>query len=74
MTISEMLNLINKEIGRPLIKDGRKKILANPYKFICEGNEYIIYRNVERVGMTEILRTQNEDEACNRFLKELRSL
>ena len=55
MKISEMLAVINNEAGRPIVKDGEKKILANPYKFICEGDEYVIYRNVEKIGITEVL-------------------
>ena len=74
MTISEMLVLINNKIGRPLVKDEGKKILANPYKFICEGDEYVIYRNVEKIGMTEVLRTKDEDEACSMFMEELKVL
>lgn len=34
MTISEMLAVINNEVGRPIVKDEGKKTLANPYKFI----------------------------------------
>ena len=30
MKISEMLAVINNEAGRPIVKDGEKKILANP--------------------------------------------
>lgn len=74
MTISEMLDVINKEIGKPIVKDGGKKILANPYKFICEGDEYVLYRSAEKTGMTEILRTTDEDKACRIFIKELKAL
>ena len=73
VTISEMLIVINKEVGRVIVKDGGKKILANPYKFICEGDEYVLYRNAEKIGMTEVLRTTDEDKACRIFIKELKA-
>lgn len=74
MTIREMLVVINKEVGRPIVKDGGKKILANPYKFVREGDEYVIYRSAEKTGMTEILRTTDEDKACRIFIQELQTL
>lgn len=74
MTISEMLEVINKEMGRPIVKDGGKKILAYPFKFICEGAEYVLYRSTEKIGMTEVLRTTDEDKACRIFIQELKAL
>ena len=74
MTISEMLEVINKEVGKSIVKDGGKKILAHPYKFICEGGEYVLYRNSEKTGMTEVLRTTDEDKACRIFIKALKAL
>lgn len=74
MTIREMLAVINKEVGRPIVKDGGKKILANPFKFIREGDEYVLYRDVEKIGMTEVLRTTDEDKACRIFIQELKAL
>lgn len=32
----------NNEIGKPIVKDGGKKILANPFKFICEDDDYVL--------------------------------
>lgn len=69
-----MLVQINNEIGRPIVKDGGKKILANPFKFVREADDFVIYRNVERIGMTEIFRSREENAVCERFLKELKRL
>ena len=74
MTISEMLDVINKKVGRVVVKDGGKKILAYPFKFICEGGEYVLYRSVEKTDMTEVFRTADEDKACRIFIKELKAL
>lgn len=74
MNTNEMLVQINNEIGRPIVKNGGKKILANPFKFIREADDFVIYRNVERIGMTEIFRSRDENAACERFLKELKRL
>lgn len=74
MNTNEMLVQINNEIGRLIVKDGGNKILAPPFKFIRAADDFVIYRNVERIGMTEIFRSMDENAACERFLKELKRL
>lgn len=87
MTIPEMLMVVNNEVGIPIVKGERITILANPYKansyatpykanpckFIREGDEYVIYRNDEKTGMTEVFRTTDEDKACRVFIELARA-
>lgn len=70
MNINEMIKMISGRYGDPIIKDNGNKILMSPFKFIIENDEFVIYENVERRGLTERIRTTDEAKACL-FLIEL---
>lgn len=71
MNTSTLIEIIQQRYGRPIIKDNGRKILAHPYKFIYDGQNYTLIKNIERIGITELFSTPNEDFACTEFLKVL---
>lgn len=71
MNISEMIKVISERYGDPIIKDNGNRILMSPFKFILENGEFVIYENVERRGLTERIRTTDEEKTCLFLIKLL---